>query len=71
MQIGEFAKICNTKISVLRHYDKAGLLQPIYTDPFTGYRYYGKEQIAEYLKIATLKKAGFTLPEIKKIFDER
>ena len=71
MQIGEFSKICNTKISVLRHYDKAGLLQPVYTDPFTGYRYYGKEQIAEYLKIATLKKAGFTLPEIKKIFDER
>ena len=71
MQIGEFAKICNTKISVLRFYDKAGLLQPIYTDPFTGYRYYGKEQIAEYLKITTLKKAGFTLPEIKRILAER
>ncbi|MBQ6819383.1 MAG: MerR family DNA-binding transcriptional regulator, partial [Clostridia bacterium] len=25
MQIGEFARICNTKISVLRHYDKEGL----------------------------------------------
>lgn len=30
MQIGEFAKICHTKISVLRHYDKEGLLQPDY-----------------------------------------
>ena len=38
MQIGEFAKICNTRISVLRHYDKLGLLTPSRIDPATGYR---------------------------------
>lgn len=67
MQIGEFAKICKTKISVLRHYDKEGLLVPDYIDRFTGYRYYSKEQIVVFLRIASLKKAGFSLAEIKEI----
>ena len=71
MQIGEFAKICNTKISVLRHYDAEGLLPPDYIDRFTGYRYYSKEQITDFLKISMLKSAGFSLAEIKLIITER
>ena len=67
MQIGEFAKICNTKISVLRHYDKEGLLMPDYVDKFTGYRYYSEEKIPIFVRITILKKAGFTLLEIKQI----
>ena len=67
MQIGEFARICDTKVSVLRHYDKEGLLTPVYVDNFTGYRYYSKEQISIFVRITALKRAGFTLPEIKKI----
>lgn len=67
MQIGEFARICDTKISVLRHYDKEGLLIPDYIDKFTGYRYYSKEQIPIFVRITALKDAGFTLCEIKKI----
>lgn len=67
MQIGKFARICNTKISVLRHYDKEGLLVPDYIDRFTGYRYYSSEQISIFLRITALKRAGFTLSEIKDI----
>ena len=67
MQIGEFAKICGTKITVLRHYDKEGLLEPDYVDAFTGYRYYSDEQISIFFRISALKKAGFSLMEIKKI----
>ena len=67
MQIGEFAKICRTRISVLRHYDKQGLLVPAYTDRFTGYRYYTEEQIHIFKQIAALKLAGFSLSEIKLI----
>lgn len=67
MKIGEFAKICNTKISVLRHYDKEKLLIPEHTDVFSGYRYYSSEQILVYHRITALKKAGFTLHEIKEI----
>ena len=67
MQIGEFARICHTKISVLRHYDKEGLLIPVEVDRFTGYRYYSKEQISIFVRISALKKAGFSLSEIKTI----
>ncbi len=70
MQIGEFAKICNTKISVLRHYDKEGLLIPDEVDRFTGYRYYSKEQIPIFVRITALKKAGFSLLEIKQILSD-
>ncbi len=70
MQIGEFARICKTKISVLRHYDKEGLLVPDYIDRFTGYRYYAKEQIAIFVRITALKKAGFSLSEIREILKD-
>lgn len=70
MKIGEFAKVCNTHISVLRHYDKEGLLVPDYIDRFTGYRYYMPEQIAVFTQITALKKAGFSLAEIKDVLSK-
>lgn len=70
MRIGEFANICNTKISVLRHYDKEGVLVPETVDKFTGYRYYSNKQVRDFLHITALKKAGFSLGEIKKILSE-
>ena len=65
MKIGDFAKACNTRISVLRHYDKIGLLKPVYTDRFTEYRYYDKSQTAVFERIGELKAGGFSLAEIK------
>ena len=67
MQIGEFAELCNTEISVLRYYDKTGLLEPEYTDRFTGYRYYSAEQTSQFEKIVLLKELGFSLSEIKSV----
>ena len=71
MKIGEFAKMCGTKISVLRHYDREKLLVPQYTDSFSGYRYYSSEQILTFYRINALKKAGFSLQEIKEIISGR
>lgn len=70
MKIGEFAKMCGTKISVLRHYDREKLLEAQYTDKFSGYRYYTSEQILVFYRINALKKAGFSLQEIKEIISE-
>lgn len=67
MKIGEFAKYCGTKISVLRHYDKEKLLIPERIDIFTGYRYYSAVQKTIFDRITALKNAGFTLHEIKRI----
>lgn len=67
MKIGDFAKACGTKISVLRHYDKLGLLKPVYIDRFTEYRYYDRSQIIIYERISELKAVGFTLTEIRTV----
>lgn len=69
MKIGEFAKICKTRISVLRHYDKLGLLSPVYVDIFTEYRYYDRAQAEIFFYIQRLKNAGFTLSEIKFVLE--
>lgn len=70
MQIGEFAELCSTEISVLRYYDKTGLLEPEYTDRFTGYRYYSDEQAKQFRKIVLLKEMGFSLSEIKSVLKD-
>ncbi len=69
MQIGEFAKLCGTRVSLLRHYDKIGLLNPAFTDVVTGYRYYDSIQMETYRLIVTLKDAGFSLPETRRLLD--
>lgn len=65
MKIGEFSRACGVPISVLRYYDECGLLSPVFTDRFTGYRYYAEEQLAVCRGILALKEAGFSLAEIK------
>jgi len=67
MRIGSFAKLCKTQISVLRHYDKVGLIKPDYIDKFTDYRYYAPEQAKDFELISKFKKLGFSLKDIKKI----
>ena len=69
MKIGEFAKAVGTRISVRRHYDREGLLRPVFTDKFTGYRYYDETQTERYYRIAELKDAGFSLAEIKEMLN--
>lgn len=67
MKIGDFAKLCGTRISILQHYDRVGVLRPLYTDRFTGYRYYDPSQAVLFERISQLKAAGFTLTEIRRI----
>lgn len=70
MQIGMFAHLCDTKLSVLRHYDKEGLLIPAYVDPITGYRHYTAEQADIFRRISALKRAGFSLAEIRRMLSQ-
>ncbi len=67
MRIGEFAKMTGMPISVLRHYDKEGLLCPDYVDHFSGYRYYSSDQIRQAHQIELLKSGGLSLKEIRDI----
>lgn len=62
--VGEFSRICQVSRKTLHYYDRIGLLVPQKVDQFTGYRYYGQEQVARMLLIGRLKRYGFSLGDI-------
>lgn len=63
-KIGEFSKLTQVSVRMLRHYDETGLLKPAKTDPWTGYRMYSAEQIPVLNKIIYLRDSGFQVAEI-------
>ena len=74
LKIGEFSKLSRVSIRMLRHYDEIGLLKPVYTDPESGYRYYGEDQLPAAGRIAALKDMGFSLSAIGQLlncYDDR
>ena len=63
--IGDVAQLFHLSVSSLRHYETIGLLTPEYTDPATGYRYYGPRQFEvlntiHYLRAHALAPADFS-----------
>ena len=55
-KIGEFSKLTQVSIRMLRYYDETGLLTPAKTDPWTGYRMYSAEQIPVLNRIIYLRR---------------
>lgn len=64
VRIGVFARLGEVSVKTLRHYDEVGLLTPSYVDDWSGYRYYGLEQLPRLYRILVLKDLGFSLDEI-------
>lgn len=69
-KIGEFSRLCFVTVKTLRHYEKMGLLKPMEVDSWTGYRYYGVEQMEELHHILELKRIGLSLEEIRDLIEE-
>lgn len=63
-KIGEFSRLTQVTVRMLRYYDEMDLLKPSVTDPFTGYRLYSAEQIPVLNKIIYLRDSGFRVSEI-------
>ncbi len=63
-RIGEFSKLTQVSIRMLRYYDETGLLRPKEIDKFTNYRLYSTDQIATLNKIKFLRDLGFNISEI-------
>ncbi|QIB70061.1 MerR family transcriptional regulator [Aminipila butyrica] len=63
-KIGEFSKLTQVSIRMLRYYDETGLLKPAEIDKWTGYRLYSVEQIPILNKIVYLRDSGFLISEI-------
>ena len=68
-KIGEFSKMSKTTIKALRYYEKEGLLKPIFIDRDTSYRYYESSQLVDVSKIISLRQAGLSIKDIKKVLD--
>ena len=68
-RIGEFSKLTQVTVRMLRHYDSVGLLKPAKTDPVTGYRMYSAEQISVLNKIRYLRDSGFQIAEIAAVLE--
>jgi DNA-binding transcriptional MerR regulator len=65
--IGEFARLGDISIRMLRHYDEIGLLTPVRVDPVTGYRRYSIAQLRELNRIVALRGLGFSLAEVHQL----
>ncbi len=63
-KIGEFSKLTQVSVRMLRYYDETGLLKPAQVNKYTGYRMYSVEQIENLNKILFLRDVGFNVSEI-------
>ncbi|MBA4687385.1 MAG: MerR family transcriptional regulator [Candidatus Galacturonibacter soehngenii] len=66
-RIGEFSKITQVSIRMLRYYDETGLLIPKEVDKITGYRLYSSSQIKQLNRILFLKNLGFSVKKIQEL----
>jgi DNA-binding transcriptional MerR regulator len=67
LSIGTFASLTRLSIKALRLYDGLGILRPLHIDHQTGYRYYGKKQLAEARMIRTMREMDMPLATIRRV----
>lgn len=65
-KISQLAKLSELTTVTIRHYDKIGLIKPIRSS--SGYRLYTPVDLEKLTFIKNAKASGFTLEEIKQIF---
>jgi DNA-binding transcriptional MerR regulator len=64
LKIGDFSRLGQVSVRMLRHYDQMGLIKPAYVDPDSEYRYYSLEQLPRLHRILALKDLGLSLEQI-------
>jgi DNA-binding transcriptional MerR regulator len=69
MTIGEFARQTQLTQKALRLYDALGLLEPRFTDPQSGYRYYAADQLERAQLIAWLRQLEMPLNRIATLLE--
>lgn len=71
VKVGEFARLAQTSVKTLHHYDEVGLLRPAHVEEATGYRYYHVTQLTRLGHIFTLRDLGFSLDQVRALLDAR
>ncbi len=69
LKISEMADMFNISTKTLRLYEKRHLFMPAFIDKITGYRYYSLDQANRLNTILSLKSVGFSLKEVKDMFE--
>ncbi|MEV5822446.1 MerR family transcriptional regulator [Micromonospora haikouensis] len=67
LTIGGFARAARLTPKALRLYDEVGLLRPAAVDPESGYRLYDPAQLERARLIASLRRIGMPLAEIRAV----
>ncbi len=70
-KIGEIAKLFHLSVSSLRHYEALGMVVPEYTDPESGYRYYGLDQFESINTLRYLRQLDMPLDRISEFLAGR
>ena len=65
--IGNFSRMTQLSIKMLRHYHDLGILVPAAVDPVSGYRYYTVDQVPVAQVVRRLRELGMPLTEIKAV----
>lgn len=63
-KIGEFARLAQVSVHLLRHYDDIGLFAPHHIDIHSGYRYYSADQLPRLNRILALRALGLSLEHV-------
>ncbi|MGC2939052.1 MULTISPECIES: MerR family transcriptional regulator [unclassified Brevibacterium] len=69
MKIGDFSRLGQVSVRMLRHYESLGLLIPEAVDEFTGHRRYGAGQLTRLNRIMALNALGIPLRSIAGLLD--
>ena len=70
LTIGQFAEISEISASMLRHYDRVGLMLPAVVNPNTRYRFYRQEQVRTAGLIRLLRDLDVPLREIQGVVED-
>jgi DNA-binding transcriptional MerR regulator len=67
LRIGPFSRLARVTVKTLRFYASAGLFQPIWVDPRSGYRFYCATQLPALRRIRLLRDMGCSIAEIRQL----
>jgi len=67
MLIGDFARLGQVSVRMLRHYDQIELLKPDSVDVGSGYRSYSPEQLSVLNRLVALKDLGLSLEQVRRV----
>src|SRR5579862_9702997 len=67
LRIGPFSRLARVTVKTLRFYASAGLFQPIWVDPRSGYRFYCATQLPGLQRILLLRDMGCSIAEIRQL----